>query len=164
MADDSAGWWERSHKPTVFAGIALLISVFVIAIVVIVAGKVDFSWLKSDPRKEERPAEIQLQPYALSPKATQPTNDWPTSPSYRHWHSGKPIAAIAPRATQGAAGDSAPAEQEEAPLPKGDFVAAAESGQKIYVPNRSGQCKLIGATGKTLVQSLDECFSGPTER
>lgn len=165
MADDGAGWWARSHKPTVFAGLVLLLSVCVILVVVVISGKVDLSWL-TEKSRDSRPAEIQLQPYAATAPANRPpaANDWPTSPSYRKWHSGKSIAPLGTpaRSAQGNQANDAP-EIQEPPLPKGDFIAATETGKKVYVPNSSGQCKLIGASGKTLVQSLDECFSGTTE-
>ncbi|CAG0975828.1 hypothetical protein RHDC4_01577 [Rhodocyclaceae bacterium] len=160
MADDSAGWWARSHKPTVFAGIALLISVFAIVVVVVASGKIDLSWLTAKS-KDSRPAEVQLQPYAAAARKPPPTPDWPTSPSYQKWHSGKSIAPLAPaRNAQGNRSDEAP-EIQEPPLPRGDFIAAAEAGQKVYVPNPKGQCKLTGVSGSALIQALDDCFTSP---
>lgn len=163
MADESAGWWERSHKPTVFAGIVLLLSTSAIALVVVLSGKIDFSWLAQNP-KESRPAEIQLQPYAATANRPPPTSEWPSSPAYRRWNSGKPIAPIGTPARNAQAGsaDEAP-EIQEPPLPRGDFIAAAEAGQKVYVPNPKGQCKLMGVSGSALIQALDDCFTSPTK-
>lgn len=166
MADDSAGWWARSHKPTVFAGLVLLLSVFVIVVVVVISGKVDLSWLTAKSKNSPRPAEIQLQPYAATAPANRPPagNDWPTSPSYQKWHSGKSIAPLGTpaRNAQGNRNDEAP-EIQEPPLPRGDFIAAAEAGQKVYVPNPKGQCKLTGVSGSALIQALDDCFTSPAK-
>lgn len=136
------------HKPAFQAAAVLLAGVALIGIVVALSTLSDIDWQLFDPPPAAAPArEVEIQPYAAPPPQQAP--EWPSSPARRQ-------AADAPPSTARSAG----AEPLPTTLPSGEFIAAVESGRKVFLPNPAGECDLVGNTGPSLTRAFDDCFAG----
>lgn len=136
------------HKPAFQAAAVLLAGVALIGIVVALSTLSDIDWQLFDPPPAAAPArEVEIQPYAAPPPQQAP--EWPSSPARRQ-------AADAPPSTARSAG----AEPLPTTLPSGEFIAAVESGRKVFLPYPAGECDLVGNTGPSLTRAFDDCFAG----
>lgn len=142
------------HKPAFHAAAVLLAGVALIGIVVALSTLSDIDWQLFDPPPAAAPArEVEIQPYAAPPPQQAP--EWPSSPARRQAADAPPSTANALRVAR-----SAGAEPLPTTLPSGEFIAAVESGRKVFLPNPAGQCDLVGNTGPSLTRAFDDCFAG----
>lgn len=142
------------HKPTAYAAAVLLGGVTLIGSVVALSILGDIGWQLFDPAPAAAPArEVEIQPYAVPPP--QQAHEWPSSPSRRQAADAPPSPANALRVAR-----SGGAEPHQTTLPSGEFVAAVESGRKVFLPNSAGECDLVGNTGPSLTRAFDDCFAG----
>jgi hypothetical protein len=145
------------HKPTLYAAVVLLIGASVIGGVVALSALSGVDWrpLSRTPNAAQERS-VEMQPYALPPRQEK-APEWPTSPARRqtfHGTMARPADAFGPRGTTAGGAEPAPTV-----LPSGEFVAAVESGRKVFLPNPAGDCDLVGNAG-AMPRAFDDCFAG----
>lgn len=142
------------HKPTLYAAAVLLAGATLIGIVVALSTLSDADWQIFDSTPAAAPArDVELQPYAVPPPQKAPV--WPSSPSRLRASGALPSPANTLPSPRGAG-----TEPPQTTLPSGEFVAAVESGRKVFLPNPAGECDLAGNTGPSLTRAFDDCFAG----